>query len=117
MFNYEKMIARMRNGWNNDMYVDWLVMPIDGLQYKMRVTFLETAVNDLHEMVNQAIVINDEDNTIAHLKLRIDMGSGAVEGWAMSVGSTDLPGAPFYAEGTGVPTEEDFTDALLMRDE
>lgn len=116
MFDYNKMVARLRNGWNNDMHVDWLVMPVDGVKYTMQVAFLETEVNDLHEMVNQAIIVNGEDNTIAHFKMRIDMASGVVEGWAMSVGSTDLPNSVFDAEDLGTPTEEEFVDALLMRD-
>lgn len=118
MFDYGKMIARLRNGWNNDMYVNWLIVPVDGEKRTMQVAFLETEVNDLHEMVNQAIIVNAEDNLIAHFKLRIDMGSGVVEGWAMSVGSTDLePNQGFDAEDLGIPTEEEFTNALLMRGE
>lgn len=118
MFNYGKMIARLRNGWNNNMYVDWLVVPVDGRQCNMQVAFLETEVNDLHEMVNQAIIVDNENNIIAHFKLRIDMNSGVVEGWAMSVGSTDLePNQGFDAEDLGTPTEEEFVNALLMRDD
>lgn len=118
MFSYDKMIDRLRNGWNNNMFVDYLIMSIGGEKRTMQVAFLETEVNDLHEMVNQAIIVNAEDNLIAHFKLRVDMGSGIVEGWAMSVGSTDLePNQGFDAEDLGIPTEEEFTNALLMRGE
>ena len=115
MFSYEKMIDRLRNGWNNNMFVDYLIMQIGGEKRTMQVAFLETEVNDLHEMVNQAILVDNEDNLIVHFKLRVAMDSLDIEGWAMAIGGADLP-CSFDYDGLGKPTEREFVRAYLTRD-
>lgn len=115
MFSYDKMVDRLRGGWNHDMFVDYLIMQIGEEKRTMQVAFLQTEVNDLHEMVNQAIIVDNEDNLIVHFKLRVAMDSFDVEGWEMAVGGADMP-CSFDYDGLGRPTEREFVRMYLTRD-